>query len=75
MKVLSCINAVVSKGRNKRNVIVTFYSDTKEEVNDLTGENIKNLTESDKLCLGSMAICADGSILMLGSDGQWNEWG
>lgn len=77
MKVLISLDAVVSKGRHgERNVIVSFAADTKAEVNDTTGENIENLSENDKLCLGTTVITADGYAGVLSSEGEytWKKW-
>ena len=58
----------------KRTVMVQLVADTKDEVIACgsSGANVVGLTANDTMTLGSMALCADGSLGMLDSNGQWN---
>lgn len=58
----------------KRKVMVQLVADTKEEVEACgsSGANVVGLTANDTMTLGSMALCADGSLGILNSQGQWN---
>ena len=59
---------------DKRTVMVQLVADTKDEVIACgsSGANVVGLTENDTMTLGSMALCVDGSLGILNSQGQWN---
>lgn len=59
---------------NGKHIIAELVADTPDEVIacGTSGANIIGLTAEHILTLGSIALCADGSMGMLDSNGNWN---
>lgn len=72
VKVLSM--KVESIDGHNRNVVANLIADTVEEVESCgtSGTNVVGLTADDTMVLGTMAICVDGQIGWLGSNGKWS---